>query len=100
MSNVGGGSCEEQGSVIISKSNHWLKRRSRLKVFLFLALAAMLFNRAKRFMQFCRESPKEYSCIIISKSFKIHPLVKAEKSFKGVSIFSPGGHFVQLSGTV
>ena len=32
--------------------------------------------------------------------FKIHPLVKAEKSFKGFSIFSSGGHFVQWSGMV
>ena len=32
---------------------HWLRRRSRLKVFLFLALAAILFNGAERFEQFC-----------------------------------------------
>ena len=39
-------SCE-----IISKSIHWL-RRSHLKVFLFLALAAILFIQAERFEQF------------------------------------------------
>ena len=33
--------------------------------------------------------------------FKIHPLVKKEKSFKGFFlIFCSGGHFVQQSGTV
>ena len=37
--------------MIISKSMHWLRRRSRLKVFLFLALVAILFNRAERFEQ-------------------------------------------------
>ena len=31
---------------------HWLSRRSRLKVFLFSALAAILFNGAERFEQF------------------------------------------------
>ena len=38
--------------IIISKSMHWLRRRSRLKVFLFLVLAAILFNGAERFEQF------------------------------------------------
>ena len=38
--------------LIISKSMHWLRRRSHLKVFLFLALAAILFNGAERFEQF------------------------------------------------
>ena len=32
--------------------------------------------------------------------FKIHPLVKEKKSFKGFSIFSSGGHLVQQSKTV
>ena len=47
---------------------HWLRRRSHLKVFLFLALAAILFNGAEQFEQFSRELPKESSCEIISKS--------------------------------
>ena len=38
--------------VFISKSMHWLRRRSGLKVFLFLALAAILFNGAEEFEQF------------------------------------------------
>ena len=46
---------------------------------------------------FGRQSPKEHSCIIISK---IDALVKETKSFKGFSIFSSGGHLVQWSGTV
>ena len=45
---------------------------------------------------FGRQSLKEHSCIIISKS----ALVKEAKSFKGFSIFSSGGHLVQWSGTV
>ena len=32
--------------------------------------------------------------------FKIHVLVKEEKSFNCFSIFSSGGHLVQQSGTV
>ena len=47
---------------------HWLRRRSHLKVFLFLALAAILFNGAEQFEQFSRELLKEPSCEIISKS--------------------------------
>ena len=35
---------------------HWLRRRSRLKAFLFLALAAILFNGAERFEQFFVDS--------------------------------------------
>ena len=46
---------------------------------------------------FGRGSPKEPSCKIISK---IDALVKEEKSFKGFSIFSSGGHLVQRNGTV
>ena len=42
---------KEHSCIIISKSMHWL-RRSRLKVFLFLALAAILFNGAEQFEQF------------------------------------------------
>ena len=34
---------------------HWFRRRSRLKVFLFLALVAILFNGAERFEQFLVE---------------------------------------------
>ena len=35
LSNFGRGSSKEHACVIISNSIHWLKRRSRLKVFLF-----------------------------------------------------------------
>ena len=67
LSNFGRGSPKEPSCKIISKSMHWLRRRSRLKVFLFLALEAILFNGAERFEQF-RQSPKKHSCEIISKS--------------------------------
>ena len=43
MSNFGGQSPKEHSCIIISKSMHWLRRRSHLKVFLFLALGAILF---------------------------------------------------------
>ena len=52
MSNFGGQSSKEHSCIIISKSMHWLRRRSHLKVFLFLALAAILFNGADWFEQF------------------------------------------------
>ena len=47
-----GQSPNEHSCIIILKSVHWLRRRSRLKVFLFLALAAILFNGAERFEGF------------------------------------------------
>ena len=74
---------------------HWLRRRSHLKVFLFLALAAILFNGAEQF-EFSRELPKEPSCEIISKS--VHRFSRSQ--LKLFSTYSPGGHFVQQSGTV
>ena len=43
---------KEPSCKIISKSMPWLRRRSRLNVFLFLAPAAILFNGAERFQQF------------------------------------------------
>ena len=52
LSNFDGQSPKEHSCEIIAKSMHWLRGRSRLKVFLFLALAAILFNGAKRFEQF------------------------------------------------
>ena len=63
-----GRSPEYHWNQIISKSVHGFSRRSRLKLFLFKAMGAILFNRAERIEHFCRQSPKEHSCIIISKS--------------------------------
>ena len=57
LSAFGRGSPKEPSCNIISKSMHWLSRRSHLKVFLFLALVAILFNGAERFEQFGRQSP-------------------------------------------
>ena len=79
MSNSGRGSHKEHACAIISKSIHWLKRRNRLKGFLFLAVAAILFNRGKRFVQF--------QGIFLYNNFKIHPLVEADKSFKSFFLF-------------
>ena len=47
FSNFGRGSPKEPSCKIISKLMHWLRRRSHLKVFLYLALAAILFNEAE-----------------------------------------------------
>ena len=63
-----GRSPEYHWNQIISKSVHRFSRRSCLKLFLFIAMEAILFNRAVRFEHFCRQSPKEHSCIIIAKS--------------------------------
>ena len=52
LSKFGRQSPKEHSCTIISKSMHWLRRRSRLKVFLILALAAILFDGAERFEQF------------------------------------------------
>ena len=46
---------------------------------------------------FGRQSPKEHSCVIISKS--MHWL-RRRSPFKVFSIFSSGGHLVQRGGTV
>ena len=48
LRNLGRGSPKEPYCKIISKLMYWLKRRSRLKVFLFLAMAAIVFNGAER----------------------------------------------------
>ena len=52
LSNFDGQSPKEHSCIIISKSIHWLRRRSHLKVFLFLALVAILFNGAECLEQF------------------------------------------------
>ena len=66
-------------------------------LFLFLALAAILFNIAKSFGQFWWRVTQE---TFLYNYYKIHHLVQEKKSFKGVSIFSSGGHLVQQSGMV
>ena len=66
------------------------------KGFLFCALVAILFSGAEQLSNFDRWSPKEHFC----DYFEIRPLVQEEMSFKGFSIFSSGGHFIQCSGTI
>ena len=48
----GRGTPGEHACIIISKSIYWIRRRSPVKVFLFLGLVAILFNGAKQFVQF------------------------------------------------
>ena len=66
-------------------------------VFLFIALAAILFNVAEFFEQFWKRVTQG---TFLYNYFKIHVLVLEKKLFKGFSIFSSGGRFVQWSGTV
>ena len=66
-------------------------------IFLFIAMAAILFNIAESFEQFGRGSPKKHSCTIISKSIF---WLRIRSHLKVFSIFSSGGHVVQRSGTV
>ena len=46
---------------------------------------------------FCRQSPKEHSCEIISKS--VNGFSRRSR-LKLISIYSPGGHLVPRSGIV
>ena len=66
-------------------------------LFLFIVLAAILFNVAESFDQFWLRVTEE---TFLYKYFKIHLLVQEKKSFKGFSIFNSGGHLAQHSGTV
>ena len=66
-------------------------------LFLFIALAAILFKVAESFEQFWQRVNQETS---LYNDFKIHLMVQEKKSFKGFSIFSSGGHLVQWSGMV
>ena len=66
-------------------------------IFLFIALAHILFNVAEPFEQFWQRVTHE---AFLYNYLKIHLLVQEKKSFKGFSIFSSGGHLVQRSGTV
>ena len=54
-------------------------------LFLFIALAAILFNIAKSFEQFWLRVTQE---TFLNNYFKIHLLDQEKKSFKGFSIFS------------
>ena len=66
-------------------------------LFLFIALAAILFNVAEFFEQFWKRVTLG---TFLYNYFKIHLLVQEKKLFKGFSFFSSGGHFVQRSRTV
>ena len=96
MSKFGRGLAKEHFCEIISKSVHWFSSRSCLKFFLFIAVVAILFNRAKRFEQFWW-TPTEHSCIIISK---LMHWLRSRSRLKVFLFFSSGGHLVQRSGTV
>ena len=53
LSSFGRQSPKEHSCIIISKSMHWLKRRSQLKVFLsFISGGHLVLNGAERFEPF------------------------------------------------
>ena len=66
--------------------------------FIFLALVAILFNGAELLNNFGRELPKVHSCEIILKC--VYWFSRRRCCLKLFIIYSPGGHFVQRSGTV
>ena len=87
MCNFGRGLAKKHFCEIISKSVHRFSRRSCLELFfLFIALVAFCSTERNGLSNFGGQSPNY---------FKIDALVKEEKSFKGYSIFSSGGHLVQ-----
>ena len=68
-------------------------------LFLFIAMAAILFN------VIVAESLEQFWLRVTQETFlynycKIHFLIQEKKSFKDFSIFSYGGHLVQWSRTV
>ena len=88
-----GRSPEYHWNQIILKSVHQFSR-SRLKLFFYLKPWRPFCSTERNGLRnFCRQSPKEHSCIIISKSMQ-------KKSFEDFSIFSSGGHLVQWRRTV
>ena len=78
----------------ISKSATDLAEEVVQSSFLFIALAAILFNHLSNFG---RGLAKEHLCEIISKSVHLFSRGSCLKLF---SIFSSGGHLVQQSGMV
>ena len=65
-----GRSTEYHWKQIISKSVHRFSRRSHLKLFSIKSPGGGAFCSTEQnaLSNFCRQSPKEHSCIIISKS--------------------------------
>ena len=92
LNNNGRWSPKEHFCEIIMISGHWPTRRCCLKVFLFLALVAILFSRAKVFSNLVEDpSPKAHFCEIILKSGH---KCRRRCRLKVFSILSSGGHFV------
>ena len=66
-----------------------LAEESIKRLFLFIAMVAILFNVADCLSNFGRGSPKKHSCIIISKSIL---WFRRRSHLKVFSIFSSGSH--------
>ena len=71
FSNFGGESSNKYSYIIISKSTHWLRQISRLKVFLFFAMATILFNGAEWFERFWVESYPRNSSVKLFKNLSM-----------------------------
>ena len=87
---------KEPSCEIISKSATDLAEVIK-RSFLFIAQVAILFNGVEPFGNFGRGLAKERFCEIIPKSVHLFSRGSCLKLF---SIYSPGGHLVQQSGTV
>ena len=83
------------------KSAQGYRRSWRFKIFLFLALVAILFIGAERFLDFGREPSRQHSCevwITMAQGFKEQIAFKA--NYSRFSIFSSGSHFVYQNETI
>ena len=80
--NFGRGYCEEQFCETFLNLGHWLRRKWRLKEFLFGALTALLFCGAKPFMQFWKVA--SWGTFMWSY-MKFGPVVQEEMLFKDIS---------------
>ena len=93
MDSFGSGSPKEHACKIISKSIQWLKKKS-FKGFSIFSFGDHVVKRSE---MVCAILVAVIPAIFLYNHFKIHPLVKAEKLFKGFfSIYSPGGLFFSM----
>ena len=74
-----------------------VKEVKLFKGFSIFSSGGHLVQWSESLSNFGRQSPKEYSCEIISKS--VHPFSRRSRQ-KHISFYSPGGHFVQRIGIV
>ena len=87
--NYGRGSYEQPFCETILNSSQWFRRR-HLKIFIFLALASILFSRAQPFVQSLVEGIMRNNSVIFF--LNLGQLLRC--LFEDISTFSSGGNFV------